>query len=237
MTTTERPLRRLVAGVAVLVGTLALAGCGDDPTGATGSSPETGVSSTVQDGGEPADPTSPAARPEVDVDTALEVDQDAVRVTYRITNRSDTELLVPDRLADENGDYDGDTSRAYVTGTETGVVIAQRVFPLPDTDRKDWAQAPQVRATRIAPGETLRGEVEVPRPLERRQPYGDDLGYGTISLPDPAEEVSFCVGVIAAPYPVAIADQARARSPLVDHGNQDAAAQYLFCSETESLGG
>src|SRR6478609_5832943 len=191
VTTTDRPLRRLTVAAAVL-GVLVLSACGSessdgggDGTGAGGAD----VSSAVRDGGEPADPTSPAARPDADFSAELTVADDAVRVTYRLVNSSDKELLVPNQLGDENAEYDGDTSRAYVTGADGGVVLSQRVFPQPDTDQMSWAQAPKVQATRVAPGETLTGSVEVPRPFVRVQPFGDDLGYGVIALPDPAADV------------------------------------------------
>jgi hypothetical protein len=111
------------------------------------------------------------------------------------------------------------------------------VFAQPDTDRMDWAQAPKVAATRVAAGSTLRGTVVVPRPLERLQPFGDDLGYGTIALPDPARQVRFCVGVIASPYPVPVADQADVAAPVLDHSQLNAEAQYLFCSEPDAVAG
>jgi hypothetical protein len=236
VTTTDGPLRRL-ALAAVVLGALALPACGDDGAAGEPDPPSTGgsVSSAVTEGGEPADPTSPAARPDAEFHADVAVTDAAVRITYRLTNSSDAELLVPNQLPDDNGEYDGDGSRAYVTGADGGVAIAQRVFPQPDTDRMDWAQAPQLRATRVAPGKTLEGVVEVPRPFERRQPYGDDLGYGTIELPDPAADVRFCLGVIASPYPVPIADQASEPAPVVNHGNQNAEVQYLFCAEPVSL--
>ena len=238
VTTTDRPLRRL-ALAAVTVGALVLSACGSEPDdeGDDGGGPGGGeVSSAVRDGGEPADPTSPAARPDADFAAEVTVADGAIRVTYRFTNRSDDEMLLPDQLADENGEYDGTTSRAYVTGEDGAVLISQRVFPQPDTDRKDWAQAPKVQATRVAAGESVRGSVEVPRPFERLQPFGDDLGYGVIALPDPAGEVRFCLGVLSSPYPVPVADQAGVAAPLLDHSNQNAEAQYLFCSDPVAVG-
>src|SRR6478609_8717976 len=68
VTTTDRPLRRLTLAAAVL-GVLVLSACGSessdgdgDGDGGTGGG-GADVSSAVRDGGEPADPTSPAARP------------------------------------------------------------------------------------------------------------------------------------------------------------------------------
>ncbi|GAA4707811.1 hypothetical protein [Nocardioides conyzicola] len=240
VTTTDRPLRRLVLAAAVL-GVLVLSACGSESSGGgDGGDGETGaggddVSSSVRDGGEPADPTGPAARPDADFSAEVTVSDDAVRVTYRLVNRSGGELLVPDQLADENAEYDGDTSRAYVTGADGGVVVSQRVFPQPDTDRKDWAQAPKVQATRLAAGETLQGSVEVARPLVRVQPFGDELGYGTIALPDPAADARFCLGVLAPPYPPSVDALGQQADPLIDHSNQVAAGQYLFCSDPVPL--
>ena len=101
-------------------------------------------------------PTSPAVRPDADFTAEVTVADSAVRDDLlRFTNRSNEEMLLPDQLADENGEYDGSTSRAYVTGEDGAVLISQRVFPQPDTDRKDWAQAPKVQGTRVPAGETV----------------------------------------------------------------------------------
>lgn len=225
--------RRLALVAAVLAaGTAMLASCGDEDSG----EPTTGIGGVtgVAAGGEPADPASDVTRPGADFDADVSVSADAVRVRYTFTNRTRAEVLVANLLPDDSGALGG-AGLAYVTGAGDGIAISQRVFPQPDTDRMDWAQPPEVGATRVAPGDTVRAEVEVPRPLERRQPYGNDLGYGPIALPDPPADVRFCLGVLPSPYPVPVADQAGEAAPVLDHGQGNARAQYLFCSEPVEL--
>jgi len=226
--------------VAVLV---VLAGCGDDPAtgdpqsheGQPGDRP-----SGVTGGGEPADPDSGAARPNASVDVEVAVADDRLLVDYSVTNNGAHDLLVLNRLPQPAGagtSYVDDI--AYATGQGDGrVQVAQRVFPWPDDVRIDYAQAPQMGATGLAPSGSLDVHLEVPLPLERRQPFGDDLGYGPISLPDPVTEVEFCLGVIAPPYPRGVSptlDQDDPTLMLLAHGDAAHQAQYLFCSEPVAL--
>lgn len=193
--------------------------------------------SDVRHGGEPADPTSDVPRPDASFAAQVTVADDAVRVTWTLTNRTEAELLVADRLPDDTGELD-QTGVAYLTGdpAQKGrVVVSQRVFPQPQGSTVDFAQAPEVGATRVAAGATVRGQVVVPRPWQRRYPYGNDLGFGTIALPDPATDVRFCLGVLPSPYPAQVTAQGDVEHPVVDHGLGNARTQYLFCSEPVPL--
>jgi hypothetical protein len=75
-------------------------------------------------------------------------------------------------------------------------------------------------------------DLTVPVPLQRHQPFGEDLGYGPIRLPDPASEVTFCLGVIASPYDRSLGLRAGPEGDTIAHGNAAHDAQYLFCSES-----
>ncbi len=239
VTTTEKHgsrRRRLCWAALVLAAALGLASCGDEGGGPSGDHVTRGVS----EGGEPADPASEVARPAADFRAVVTPRADAVAVRYTFTNRGTDEVLLPDGGREPDG-----AAPAYVTGDGNTITISQRVFAQPDTDRKSWARAPQVPATRVAPGETVRAELRVPRPFVRSQPFGDDLGYGQITLPAPAADVRFCLGVLPAPYPVPVADQVdradhagpgAGAAVVLDHARQNAAAQYLFCTEPVGLG-
>ena len=231
MPTTVTTIERLLAiGLLMAV----LSGCGDDP--ATGDPRSDDHPTDVTQGGEPADPASGAARPSASVDFEVAVADDRLLVDYTVTNHGAHDLLVLNRLPQPAGagtSYVDDI--VYVTGLDDGrVQVAQRVFPWPDSVRIDYAQAPQMGATGLAPSGSLDVHLEVPLPLERRQPFGDDLGYGPISLPDPATEVEFCLGVIAPPYPRGVSPALDEDDPtlmLLAHGDAAHQAQYLFCSD------
>jgi hypothetical protein len=233
VTTTERCVAvGLVAGLLAAV----LSGCSDD---SDPEQPEQEPMSSVTDGGEPADPTSDAARPDASVEFDVTAD-DSLRVSYTVTNDGADDLLVVNRLPQPAGagtSYVDDIS--YATGQDDGrVQVAQRAFAWPDSDAIDFAQAPEVGATRLPPGESLDVTLEVGLPLERSQPFGDDLGYGDIELPDPVTDAVFCLGVIAAPYPSGVSPRPDEDDPSLvrlAHGDATHDAQYLFCSDPVEL--
>jgi len=95
--------------------------------------------------------------------------------------------------------------------------------------------SPRVGVTEVAAGESLEHEVVVPLPLQRRHPFGADLGDGVVSLPSDPGTVRFCLGVIAPPYPQALARRKQDGVDTVNHGNAAWDSQYLFCSEPVEL--
>ena len=191
---------------------------------------------SVGDAGEPADPQSDVQRPEATFSPSLIVHDSEVWVSWDLTNYGDEPLLVVNRLPTPSGS--GFTpDRVYVFGQEDGrVQLSQRVFPWPDSDRVSFAQAPQAGVLRLLPGETTSGDAAVPLPLERAHPFGQDVGFGPIGLPDPAEEVVFCLGVIPPPFEPALGMDREGAVTTIDHGNESHEAQYLFCSEPTALG-
>ena len=225
MTTTEAR-RRGAALVALL---LALAGCGSDPAGPEGGGGNAGSPGPA----EPADVRPDVPRPDVTADLQVDPGADAVAVRYSVTNDGAAPLLLANRLPHVVGAGTSyDSTLAYVTGAGAdGVEISQRVFPWPDGDVERVA-APQVGASVLEAGATVTVALEVPLPLVRSQPFGDDLGEGTIELPDPVAQVSFCLGVLprtagAAPDEDGVV--------LVAHGDA-ALTQYLLCSDPVALG-
>lgn len=210
---------RLRAALAGALAVLLLCGC--DPESVTGS-PEPS---------EPDDPPGEIERPDASVDIDVEPGASSIGVHYRLTNDGDTELLVPNLLPTTAGTFDDDAGLAYVTGDDDGaVMLSQRVFAMPETD-VSFAQIPRVGVTRVAPGADLEVSLEVPLPLERRYPWGDDLGKGTIELPDPVGAVRFCLGVVPPPYQLHYGLEREDGVSSVTHGSAINAGQYLFCSD------
>ncbi|MDQ4052112.1 MAG: hypothetical protein M3237_05350 [Actinomycetota bacterium] len=236
MTTTERVL---ATGLAIGLLTAVPSGCGADPE--PQAQPSRDQPTDVTEGGEPADPASGAVRPTASVGIEVAADDDRLLVDYSVTNDGKDDLLVVNRLPQPAGagtSYVDDI--AYASGKDDGrVQVAQRVFPWPDSDRIDFGQAPHMGATGLPPGESLDVHLEVAMPLERRQPFGDDLGYGSITLPDPVTDIVFCLGVIAPPYPRGVSPTLDPGDPslmLLAHGDAAHEAQYLFCSDPVEAG-
>lgn len=236
MTTTNWRLAAAVVSV-VLVATLG--GCSDDGPAPTNG----GGTPSIEDGGEPADPAVTAAKPKASFDATVTPEADGIRISYTFTNDSGGELLLVNGLPEPSGASVRYADQlAYVTGEVTGegdgqVLLSHRAFAWPDTDRMAWGQAPRVGVTRVAAGQTKRVQLTMPLPLERRQPFGDDLGYGEIALPDPVGSVRFCLGAIAAPYHPALGLQTEDDATTIAHGNKTHESQYLFCTDPERTSG
>jgi len=221
---TRRAGRRSYAAAALLV-VLPLGGCADD----TDERPEdTDVS-------EPAAPEVIAPKPDADAQLTVVVGPSTIEVRWRLANTGGSPLLVVDKVPVPSGaGTDWRADAAYVTGEGDDVLLSQQVFAWPDTDMT-WEVAPRVGVTELAAGESLEHEVVVPLPLERMHPFGADLGDGVVSLPSDPGTVRFCLGVIAPPYPQALARKQQDGVDTVSHGNAVSDSQYLFCSEPVEL--
>ena len=228
MSTTEELRGRLI-GV-LLLGPLLVSGLAACDDGGEGSSAEPAAS-------EPADPPGTPTRPAAQFDVQVSPEEDGVRVSYRLVNQGSAPLLVPNRLPVPAGAgvrYRSDL--AYVTGGPDGLVeLAHRVFAWPDSDRKTWEVAPRVGVTQVAPGRSVSAELTVPLPLTRNQPFGDDIGYGTIRLPDPIQDVVFCLGVLPGASSGVIPLHRDDGVLLTEHGNSTNSAQFLYCSDPVPL--
>jgi len=178
---------------------------------------------------EPPDPPASGAPPAVGFTATVSVEGQSIHITYQLTNQSADELLVLSRVP---GSGKNDPNAVYVVGrTGTHVVeIGKRAFAMPDTDKVSWAQAARVGVVKLPPGESVGEQVTVALPLKRRHPYGDDYGDGAITLPDPIEEVVFCVGVVR---------QSEAKGLAADdtlpHLSSTTTVQHLFCSSPTKL--
>jgi hypothetical protein len=229
-----RPCAAATAAAVVLGGLLgaSLAGCGDRSSG--GEPTEQDADPSIVKGGEPSDPAVDVPAPDASFDADVVVEGDTVRVSYHVTNDGTTPLLLVNQVPDRGSSGALSDTRAYVVGGVAGgpdglVQVGHRLFARPDTDRMSWDSDPDVGLTRLRPGRSLDVQVEVP--LERYSPWGDDLGYGTIELPDPVEEVEFCLGVVAEPDPSRIIEQ-DGDALMTTHGSTS--DQYLFCTDPAS---
>jgi hypothetical protein len=202
-------LRRLLAGS--LAAVLGAAGCGSPPPS------------------EPADPPATGTPPTVEFTATLAVEGQRLHITYRLTNRSGEPLIVLNRVAD------GDANAVYVTGRGGSgrVEVAKRAFAMPDTTRRTWAHPEHVSGVTLPAGQSVGEDLTVPLPLRRQHPYGDDIGYGTIKLPEPVKDVVFCLGVIrereAPPH------ESAGDTVTVAHLSGATRVQYLSCSAPLAL--
>jgi hypothetical protein len=185
---------------------------------------------------EPKDPSVTGAAPDVAFSATVTPKDGAIAISYRLTNRSPGELIVPNRVPAYGaaGTLTPDPNAVYVTGGDDDeAVLSKRVFPRPDTDKVNWATTPLTYGTIVAPGASVAEDITVPLPLTRRHPYGDDFGDGTIKLPDPIKSVRFCLGVInRADLP-----NAPVKDGVVTLGNsKDAVSvQHLSCTKSAKL--
>jgi hypothetical protein len=201
----------LAAGLAAVLGS---AGCGSTPA-------------------EPADPRATGTPPTVQFTAGVEVRGQSLQISYQLVNSSGQDLIVLNQVPafTASGSPKPDVNAVYVTGADLQgrVEISKRAFAMPDTENKSWAQAARISGVVVKPGQSVGEELTVPLPLRRHHPYGDDLGEGTISLPDPVTEVVFCLGVIR---------EAEARLPsggaetpvTLPHLGSTTGIQHLSCS-------
>lgn len=182
---------------------------------------------------EPADPPATGTEPSVEFTASVTVDGSRLRVEYRLENRSGEELIVLNRVPSYSaaGTPQQDANAVYVTGVAgTGrVQVSKRAFAMPDTGMT-WVQAPQVGGVAVPSGHSVQESLTVGLPLQRRHPYGDDVGEGVIKLPDPVTEVVFCVGVVRA----ADVQPPVAGEITLPHLAAVAEVQHLFCSPATS---
>ena len=180
-------------------------------------------------------PSSSASAPDATFDADVKVSDTEVQVSYRFANDADEPLLLINRPGVPAGAgvrYREDA--AYVTeDADGGALLSQALFGFPDTDQT-WASIPDVGVTEVAPGEVVEVEVRSTLPLTWFHPFGTDLGTGPMSIPRDVDEVRFCLGVVASPFPESMTPQTEEDGTrTVGHAS---AAQHLFCSDSAAVG-
>jgi hypothetical protein len=186
---------------------------------------------------EPVDPPASGNPPAVGFTATVTVEGQAIRISYQLVNQSPDELIVLNRVPAyaAAGTQKADPNSVYIVGrakTHT-VEIAKRAYPMPETGKKDWGQAARVTGITLPPGQSVSEELTVPLPLQRRHPYGDDFGEGTIALPDPINDVVFCVGVLRKSEAQSVA--ASGDGVSMPHLVSTTSMQHLFCSTPAKL--
>lgn len=208
---------------------LALAGCAEPE--------EEPMTPSSTEGGPPPWSVQDVPRPDVDLTADVEATPEAVTVSWTLTNTGDAPLLVVDRPPRASGAtvvYDPAVSYV-VGGGDDRVEIGTRLLDVPETDRMTWARLPRVGATGLAPGDTLRRTLRVPVPLQRLSPWGDDVGYGPIELPDPVGSVQLCLGILPdAPEP-SWGPGREGDVVVLEHGSPAVAAQYVLCADPVAM--
>ena len=209
VTRTRQPrLRRLIAATLAAV----LGGCTGAPA-------------------EPAETPATGTTPSVEFSADIEVKGQSLHITYHLINQSGEDLIVLDQVPTYTvaGTVTQDVNAVYITGRpDSGQVeIAKRAFAMPETDRKTWARAARVSGIVVAAGQPVGEELTVPLALRRHHPYGDDIGYGTIKLPDPVTAAVFCVGVVRKGQ---VQPPPTGTSVTLPHLSSTTAVQHLFCS-------
>jgi hypothetical protein len=133
----------------------------------------------------------------------------------------------------------------YVVGKDGGrVEIGKRAHPQPSPTNINLVRSPVLAGSALAPGGSISEEFSVPLPLRRSHPYGDNVGFGTVVLPDPVTEIVFCLGVIrgalatdhrspaAGPSATAVGVTEVGQIP---HAGEVLTGQHLFCSDPVRL--
>ena len=180
-------------------------------------------------------PSSSASAPDATFDADVNVSDTEVQVSYRFANDADEPLLLINRPGVPAGaDVRYRDDAAYVTeDADGGALLSQALFGFPDTDQT-WASIPDVGVTEVAPGEVVEVEVRSTLPLTWFHPFGTDLGTGPMSIPRDVDEVRFCLGVVAPPFPESMTPQTEEDGTrTVGHAS---AAQHLFCSDSAAVG-
>lgn len=173
------------------------------------------------------EPTS--APPQVTFSASVTQEDDVLHVRYRLVNTGTVPLHVLNGvpLEEQTLAVTPAPDAVYVTGRGGHTIeLAKRAFDMPDGN-KAWEAPFRVAAHPVAPGQAFSEELTVPLPLHRRHPYGDDIGEGVIELPDGADTVVFCVGVVREAWQ---APESTPELPIFPHLSSTTTDQHLFCS-------
>lgn len=143
-----------------------------------------------------AESASPPARLEI---TGARATPERATIRYRFTNNGDRNDYLFHRLWEEIGSdlvFRTSVHRVYVEVIAEGVLLSKKAVPIPPNMAVEHMNLPCM--SRIAPGESLEEEVEIPLPLWPHTPY---LRYTDKKLavePSPLD-AWFEVGFLAVP--------------------------------------
>ena len=161
-------------------------------------------------------------------EATVEVDGDALAISYRVENTSGGALFVLNRVPVEDTSSDrspleSEPDQVYVTSRGDGLVeVAKRTFARPEGVE---LYAPYLLdVTVLGEGEALEESLRVPLPLEGRSLYDSD------ELPDDVERVVFCVGVVPVPEGREVGPSGSVHQ--TEHGLRP---QELLCSDEVEL--
>lgn len=156
---------------------------------------------------------------------------DSLEVSYRVINDAEADVYVIDSVpAYANGALQPPSAAAvYVVGSGGNrAEVSKRVFAVPKD--RSFAQMPAVGWVKLVAGKEIERDVRIPLPLEENRPFDDD---SVPKVPDPVEEVIFCLGVLdlSTLYP----DGVPAKVTGLAHSDSAAEAQQIFCSDPETV--
>ncbi len=154
--------------------------------------------------------------PGVELRCQLNVTEGQVEIRYEVYNGGESSVVV----------------MASAENPESPIIEASERPGVVEIGERAWGAAivefPKARAaTLLRPRDTFRKEISLQRPVERSVPYPDMSG--NTPFPDPADAVSFCVGVAYqgdAPRGVLLGDD-----NTVQHEIRSVLAQRLLCTE------
>lgn len=159
--------------------------------------------------------------PSVSFSASVRRQGDLLAISYTLRNQGAEPVVA---YIGVPGDAASHAWDVYVTARPGGVVeVAKRTFAIPPDVKAD--SVGEIEGVVLEPGVEFKEDFKVSLPLEGRRPY-----VGAVKLPDPVEQVVFCVGAVlqedaASPKP---ADRGRGKYPA--NG-----PQHLFCSEIQEL--
>lgn len=153
-----------------------------------------------------ADPASGASAA---LGTTLTADVSAagngIEVRYEVVNDGATPVYVVQQLPYPAFSMNYSPQNYYLTpGTDGVIEVAKREYWPPETCKVPmlYAPPPPALAVQLDPGARIAETFVVDRPVQVRNPYGDDVLTQLPLVPDPASRFRYCVGVAATATPV-----------------------------------
>ncbi len=127
-----------------------------------------------------------------------------VQVRYEVVNGGHAPVYVVQSLTHPAFTINYNPQNYYLSPGPDGVVeVAKREYWPPQTCLLPLTivPPPPALAIRLEPGQRIGETFAVDRPLQVRNPYGDDVVSQLPPMPDPAQRFRFCIGVAATATP------------------------------------